>query len=687
MSAAAQGAAPAAAGPRSTRASYARYTAAVGATALIAVVVAAATGSPRPWASDDVFWVLAALCLLGEALPIRLTRRARYDEVTVSTAFAFAVLLCFGALPAMVLFGCATLIVDAPARHAVRVVFNVAQYVVTMAAAAAVLALTTGAAGPVDLVGDLHGIVLAAVALFGVNHVLAGVGAAILMRRPIGPYLLADLGFHAWAAGFQLALAPVLVACAQVHTLLVPLVFLPVLAIYFGGREAVTNQHRALHDELTDLPNRQLFNRRLAEEIDGARESGGRFALVLADLDDFKAVNDSLGHDLGDGLLGRVGERLRAAAPADAVVARLGGDEFAVLLPGLDAAGGLDVAARMAEDLEEPVDVESFSLDVRASFGISVFPAHGGDGHVLLKHADVALRRAKDTGRRYEDFKDSDVTSFDRLALAAELRRGIEAGELVLHYQPKLALDGTRSDGVEALVRWQHPHLGLVSPEGFIPLAEQSNLIKPLTLWVLDEALRQCAAWRQGGFDLRVAVNLSTRSLLDRALAGQVAGLLAKHDLPPSALQLEVTETKIVADFGRAQAVLHELRSLGVRVAIDDFGTGYSSLAQLQQLPADELKIDKSFVMDMDVNANNAAIVRSTIDLGRNLGLEVTAEGVETEETRDLLQQLGCDYVQGYLLGRPAPADACERDILREASQRRFPRSGGSHPVGSEVAA
>ena len=660
-----------------SRSGYARYTVAVDAAALAALTAAAMLGEARPWTSDPVFWVLAGLCLVGEALPIRLTRGARYDEVTVSTVFAFAVLLHFGALPAMLVFGAATLIVDAPTRQPVRVAFNVGQYIVSMGAAAGVLALTTGAAGPVDVRGDLLAIVIAAITLFGVNHVLAGVGAAILIRRPIGSYVLADLGLHAWAAGFQLALAPVLVACAEVKTLLLPLAALPVLAIYFGGRDAVTNQHRALHDDLTDLPNRQLLTERIADAIAHAREDGGRFAVVLADLDDFKAVNDSLGHDLGDVLLRTVAQRLRVAVPADAVVARLGGDEFAVLLPGMDAAGGLDVAGRVLSDLDEPVDVASFSLDVRASVGVAAHPQHGSDAHALLKHAHIALHRAKETRSRREAFKDTDATSFDRLALAAELRRGIERGELVLHYQPKLSVGAGRPDGVEALVRWQHPHLGLVSPEGFIPLAEQSNLIKPLTRWVLEEALRQCAEWRANGLDLHVAVNLSPRTVLDPRLPREISGLLAACELPPEALQLEVTETKLVADFGRARAVLHELRSLGVRIAIDDFGTGYSSLAQLQQLPADELKIDKSFVMDMDTNANNAAIVRSTIGLARNLGLEVTAEGVETRETRALLEELGCDFVQGYLLGRPAPADACEREIRRHASSRRFARFGG----------
>jgi diguanylate cyclase len=329
----------------------------------------------------------------------------------------------------------------------------------------------------------------------------------------------------------------------------------------------------------------------------------------------------------------------------------------------------------MLESLEAPIDVGSFSLDVRAIFGLATLPRHPSDAPAGLRHADLARRRAKEASTRLATYDDGSEPDGDRLALAAELGSGIERGELVLHYQPKLALTAGRPDAVEALVRWQHPRLGLLAPDRFIPLAEQSNLIKPLTRWVLDTALSQCAAWREDGLDLRVAVNLSTRSLLDRALPDQVAAALAAWSLPPASLQLEITESRIVADFGRARDVLRELQGLGVRVAIDDFGTGFSSLAQLQQLPADEIKIDKSFVRDMVENVSNAAIVRSTVGLAKNLALDVTAEGVETPEAFERLAELGCDYAQGYWLGRPAPAGAVGRDIRRRLHGRRFGRA------------
>jgi diguanylate cyclase (GGDEF)-like protein len=652
---------------------YVRYAALICALAVLAITHAGAAGEARPWIADGMFWLLAGLCLAGELLTIRLARGENFDEITVSTAFAFTALLMFGALPAMLLYGAVALIADLIDRtNPVKALFNAGQYVVSIAATALVIAVTTAAPLTSYEPGAMPGILLSGATLFTVNHVLAGAGAAILARRPIGPYVASDLGFHAWAAGFQLALAPILVAVGAVHVWLVPLVFLPLLAIFFGGRQAVMNQHRALHDKLTDLPNRQLFDQRLAEAIAATTGGGPGPVTMLADLDEFKAVNDSLGHDVGDLLLRRVGERLSAALPADAMVARLGGDEFGILLPVADTATARQLAGGMLESLEAPMEIEAFSFDVRASVGIAAFPQHGEECRSLMKHADLALYRAKTLRTRVECSIESDDTHFDRLALAEQLRRAIERDELVVHYQPKLGLGADRTPAVEALVRWQHPYLGLLMPEGFIPVAEQTNLIKPLTHWVLDHALRQCRAWKDRGLDVGVGVNLSTRSLLDRRLPLEIAELLTAHQLRPSVLQVEITETKIVADFGRARDVLQQLRTLGVRIAIDDFGTGYSSLAQLQQLPADEIKIDKSFVINMQSNRNDAAIVRSTIGLGRNLSLDVTAEGVETLETCERLLELGCDYAQGYYLGRPSPAEACERELRGHIAQGCF---------------
>ncbi|CAA9463267.1 MAG: diguanylate cyclase/phosphodiesterase (GGDEF & EAL domains) with PAS/PAC sensor(s) [uncultured Solirubrobacteraceae bacterium] len=651
------------------------FCAAVVGAALIALVAIAVLGETTP-VPELTLVFLITLCLLGELLPIRLARRDDYDAITVSSGFAFALMLVSGPVVAVFAYAAVSAIADAVARLSpVKIAFNAAQYVLSMAAAAAVLALATETAQAPFATVNVPGTLLAGVTFFLVNHVLAGTAAALLSERAVGPFLRADIGFHVWTAGFQVALAPIVAAIAFDEQHLLPLLFCPMLATFLGGRQAIINQHLAHHDHLTDLPNRHMLSQRLAQRL----EDREPFAVMLADLDDFKPVNDSLGHDLGDKLLQDVAERLLAAAPAGATVSRLGGDEFAILLPGADLIAAGEVAQRLRDALEQPFELGGFMLDASASIGISAYPSHGDNAAALLKRADLALYRAKESGTGFESFVDRvDAPEFDRLALAEQLRYAILNDELVLHYQPKLALGGNRRPhGVEALVRWQHPHLGLIGPDGFIPCAEQTNLIKPLTGWVIDRALRQCAEWRANGLDLRVAVNVSTRNLLDRALPDEVASLLEKWSVPAAALQLEITETKIVSDFGRAREVLERLRAVGVSVAIDDFGTGYSSLAQLQQLPADEIKIDRSFVRNMRTNPSDAAIVRSTIALGRNLSLEVTAEGVESEEICRDLSDLGCDFAQGYFLGRSVPADECERDIrilLREQGIETGPR-------------
>jgi len=657
---------------------FVRYAAAVGVAAALTFAVAAVLGAGRAPFGDAAFWLLAGLCLAGELLPIRLPRRAAVDEVTVSTAFAFAILLLYGPLPALAVYAVTSIAADLVDRSPlVKAGFNAAQYAVATGAAALLLALTGPGTTPIGVAG-LAAVLAAAVVFFVANHVLAGTAAALLSGEAVVPYLLRDLPFQVWTAGFQLTLAPVVAHLAQLDLLLVPLLFFPVLAIYLGGREAVVNEHRAVHDALTDLPNRHLLAQRLGDALAAARATDSELVVMLADLDDFKAVNDALGHQIGDRLLQGVAERLVATAPAGATVARLGGDEFALLVPRSSLPLGMALGRELLDGLEEPFEIDSFSLDVRASIGLAAFPAQGLTPEVLMKHADLALYRAKEQRTGCEAYvEEHDDTGFDRLALADQLRRGIERGELELHYQPKLALRPGRLHGVEALVRWRHPLLGLIGAEGFIPLAEQTNLIKPLTTWVLDAALGQCRAWRDDGLELRVAVNVSTRSLLDRQLPGQVEAMLERWGLPAAALQLEITESRIVADFGRARDVLHQLRDRGVGVAIDDFGTGYSSLAQLQQLPADEIKIDKSFVLNMETNANDAAIVRSTVGLGRNLDLDITAEGVETPETCDRLMELGCDYAQGYFFGRPVPAEVCEREMRRFVRRETVSTSHG----------
>jgi diguanylate cyclase (GGDEF)-like protein len=422
--------------------------------------------------------------------------------------------------------------------------------------------------------------------------------------------------------------------------------------------QAQVNEHQALHDALTDLPNRTLFHDRVGQAIATARREHIPVAVMIMDLDRFKEVNDTLGHASGDELLKQAGVRLRAALRDSDTVARLGGDEFGVLLPRVvDSAAAVSVARKLRKALEEPFTIHGLALQIEASVGIALYPEHGDDVHSLLQRADVAMYVAKEHPGGCEIYaKERDEYSPDRLTLLTELRRAIDTGELVLHYQPKADLRTSEVNGVEALVRWSHPVRGLIRPDEFIPIAQKTGVIVPLTFFVLNEALRQCRTWKLEGLNLCVGVNLSARNLLDVHLPDTVGELLAKWEVPPSLLELEITESTILADPIRAMHVLSRLSGMGVRLAIDDFGTGYSSLAYLKRLPVDELKIDKSFVQGMEEDENDAVIVRSTIDLGRNLGLRVVAEGVETAEAWRQLAALGCDVAQGYYLSRPVPA-------------------------------
>jgi diguanylate cyclase (GGDEF)-like protein/PAS domain S-box-containing protein len=424
----------------------------------------------------------------------------------------------------------------------------------------------------------------------------------------------------------------------------------------------------ALHDALTELPNRVLLNDRLQMAIESARRDGSTIALMVMDLDRFKDINDTLGHAAGDVLLQEVAARISRTLRASDTVARLGGDEFALVLPDVSEEAACMAANRLLQMVKEPFLHVDHLIDVGASLGIAMYPQHGDDAATLLRRADVAMYAAKRGHRGAVVYaSDQDQHSLNRLALVSDLRRGIERDELVLYFQPKVDFGSGSVTGAEALVRWRHPQSGLLAPDEFIPLAEQTGLIEPLTRWVLESALRQCRAWRETGIDLPVSVNLSMRNLHDRNLPRLVSELLYNTQVAPQRLQLEVTESAIMADPTRAREVLGELRAIGLEVAVDDFGTGHASLSYLKQLPLDVLKIDKSFVRDLAVNTSDRAIVRSTIELGHELGLAVTAEGVEDQAGWDLLDEMGCDMAQGYYLSRPLPAAEFER-WLRQSS-------------------
>lgn len=426
-------------------------------------------------------------------------------------------------------------------------------------------------------------------------------------------------------------------------------------------RRALQDQlsHQASHDMLTGLPNRALLLRRLGEAVRQAADTDGSVAAVLLDIDGFKTVNDTLGHAAGDELLQRVAERLRGCILEGDTVARLGGDEFAALLPSCSVA---EDAQRLALDVRRalgtPFEVAKTTLEVSASIGVVLLPAHGSDPVTLLQHADVAMYAAKGaTAGVCLYSSDDDAANLRRLSLSRELRHGIEAGELVVHYQPKVALGTGELTGVEALVRWDHAKRGRIMPDEFIPVAEQTGLIGLLTQEVLRTALTQVRSWLDAGSRVGVAVNLSARGLLEPGLCRQVAGQLATAGVPAELLTFEITESSLMGDFDHAVEVLHELVGQGISLSLDDFGTGYSSLTYLQRLPVQEVKIDKSFVLSMNTDPTDRAIVRAVIELAHTLGMVVVAEGVEDEATLRGLLGMSCDVMQGYLVSRPLPAD------------------------------
>ena len=436
-------------------------------------------------------------------------------------------------------------------------------------------------------------------------------------------------------------------------------------------------QRQALHDGLTGLPNRTLLLDRLQQAIFVADRDTSGVALLIMDLDRFKDVNDTLGHQTGDELLQQVGVRLCAVLRASDTVARMGGDEFAVVLP---AAGHTDVALRVAQSLgqalEQPFTLAGHAVSVGSSIGIAMYPEHGTDVKTLLRHADVAMYVAKRGGSGHAVYTwEQDAHDPDRLSMISELRSAIENDELLLHYQPKVSLRTGRCDRVEALVRWQHPLRGLIPPDDFIPLAEQTGLIKPLTHWVIHEALRQCRAWQDSGLDIAVGVNLSMRNLHDPDLVEQISDLLEAGGVGPAALKLEVTESALMTDPQRALDSLARLRAIGVEIAIDDFGTGHASLSYLKQMPVEEIKLDRSFVRDMRTDKNDYTIVRSTIELAHDLGLRVIAEGVEDQETWDLLVKLGCDLAQGYYMSRPLTDFALRAWLAADGGRGALPRA------------
>jgi diguanylate cyclase (GGDEF)-like protein len=427
-----------------------------------------------------------------------------------------------------------------------------------------------------------------------------------------------------------------------------------------------TVRKQALYDQLTGLPNRSLFNDQLRQRLEQAKQRNEGIAVLLLDLNGFKEVNDTLGHAVGDHLLQAIAGRLGTYLSDAALVARLGGDEFAVLIHPGSAQSASVAAETIASCLTPPITVDDMTIQAGASTGIALYPSDGDDGASLLRRADAAMYEAKQSGRSHMfATPDDDVANVRRLQLLGELRASIATGDFRLYHQPKLDLKTGRIVGTEGLVRWQHKQFGLLTPVEFIELSELSGLILPLTRYLLELGIAQAAAWRAEGFEIAVAINLSVRNFFDQGLPEFIKDLLDRHRLPGKFLVLEITEREVMSDRALARDALSSFRELGVKISVDDFGTGFSSLSQLQMLPIDEIKIDASFVKNMLTNQQDAVIVRSIIDLGHNLGLEVVAEGAETPDELNALREMGADRLQGYVIGKPMPAEDLTRWLRR----------------------
>src|SRR4051794_29498874 len=620
-----------------------------------------------PLARIDGRWLplllLTALVCLFEANPVTVARTSGVQAVVASTTFVFAIFAMFGPGPAIVAQALGSATSDVLERRSpLKALFNVAQHTLAWALAGVAFCVILGDQALV------HGseftlrwglaMVAAAAVYFLVNNTLVAIIVTLSGEMALTTSLREVLAGEIVSDVVLLALAPIVLVAIDRSVWLLPVLILPVIAVYRSARLSTEKEHQAMHDSLTDLPNRVQFAAIMERRFEHGRNRSVTGAVLLIDLDRFKEVNDTLGHTAGDDLLCLIGPRIQPLLPSAGTIARLGGDEFAVLLPDVDVEHAREVGEEIVHCLLEPFRLDGFNLEVEASIGIAMFPTHGTTADQLIKQADIAMyvARGRQSGVEVYD-AEQDQNSRRRLSLLSELRSAITSGEVVLYYQPKLDLMTDQVTGFEALVRWHHPTFGLISPEEFVPFAEHTGLIKPLTTFVIRTAVVQAKQWLATGADLDIAVNLSARSLHDGAITEEVAKILEELELPAPRLRLEITESSIMADPARAKRVLEQLDAMGVQLAIDDFGTGYSSLAYLQGLPVREVKIDKSFVLRVLDSSRDRVIIRSTIDLTRHLGLRSTAEGIENAEAQQWLKSAGCDQGQGFHIASPMPAD------------------------------
>lgn len=611
-----------------------------------------------------LFWVIAALVVVGDMRPIITPTRSGAESPVASLTFSFAALLYWGFPVAVLVKATSSLAVGLAQRKALhRSAFNAAQTTLAMGAAGLALAVSGIRPAPEHAVriegADLPAVLLAGVAYFAVSFVLIQGAIALHSRAPLLRTLRAALPFQVLVSLVLIAAAPLVAVVMDADSAWLVLLFaFPLAAIYMNAALSVQREHQAHHDELTGLSNRKLLIRQTNEALADAARSGARAGFLLLDLDRFKEVNDTLGHAVGDRLLRIVAHRLTHSVRPGDLVARLGGDEFAVLLPSVrEVSAAREVASRLRDALSEPIRMEGMSFEIEASVGIALYPDDATGFELLMQHADVAMYLAKERRSGVERYvADSDRNSPARLALLGDLRRGMDRDELELHYQPKVVLATGHTAGMEALVRWQHPVRGLMTPEEFIPLVEQSYLMRDLTFQVVDRAMAQASEWRHDGLAVQVSLNVAARDLLDASLAETIGRGLERYELPPDALLLEINERVLTSEPAYAAVAVEALAALGVALSLDDFGTGYSSLVRLKRLPVSEVKIDASFIGRLLTSADDEVIVQSIVDLVRALDIDSVAEGVESAEVAAALRVMGCKAAQGWHFSKPLNA-------------------------------
>lgn len=615
------------------------------------------------FATEPLVWVLLCMVIIGELRPIA-AQRPTGGNAPTSLPFSFALVIYHGLPIAGLVQAVGSLLAGVTrGQEPHRIAFNIAQYTLSFGVADAVIQLAYPRTPLVPWVPQGSGlvmVVLAAGAYFVTNLLLVECAVAMHERIPLHRVLMKDLGYRLFVAGVLLSLAP-LVVIAMAHSIwLVPLFFFPLAALYSSASLSVKREYQANHDELTGLANRKLLILRTQEALSEAQERRQCVGLLLLDLDRFKEVNDTLGHPTGDRLLQTVAYRLTHSVRPGDLVARLGGDEFAVLLPQVrDAASAREVAARLRVALAEPLRLDGMDFDLEASIGIALYPDHAPDFELLMQRADVAMYVAKEQRTGVELYAPhKDRNSAARLSLFGELRRALIENELEMFYQPIVALADERVVALEALVRWRHRRRGILPPEEFVPMVEQSYLMRSFTHEVIEQTCAQAARWWSEGITLPVAINLSARELLDPTLPESIESGLRRYRLQPKALRLEISERALVSDAEAIIPAIMSLAELGVTVALDDFGTGYFTLARLNGLPVGEVKVDGSFVRHVIDDSDSKVVVEAAVDLMNTLGLRAIAEGVEKAEQVEAVRALGCYAAQGRYFTPPLDAGA-----------------------------